>query len=740
MPHPPSWFTHFRQDCLGGAVSASVAIPLALGYGMFAFIALGEAFFAVGVMAGLVSAMVVGFTTVLLGDRSRAIYAPRIVTTFFIGALLRGLIASQAALFERAGPEAIAFTLLLIILLAGAFQMLFGWIRLGSLLKHTPHPVLAGFQNAAATLLFLVQLSQFLGLPKQTPIAQLAGQLTQVQPLTLVVGLFTFVVMCYAKRLVPKIPPVITALTVGTILYYLFTVAGYAGQLGQRIGQAHFLNSGMFAVPQWLQLAQDQAFIGLLPTIVGGALGLAFIASLDALLCARILEGGNSQAIDSDRQLMRLGLGNMLAASLGGITSGLNLGPSLVNRAFGAKTAFSACVNALLVLVTVCLLLPLVAYLPRVVLSAVIMVIAIQHLDASTLPLLRRLVRGDFKDRRAMAIDGGLTVLVTLLAISIDIVTAVLVGISVAVIVFVSRLSRSVIRTTYSGLQVRSRRRRDAATESTLQGKAGSIRVMALEGAIFFGTAERLFVGVETAATAGARCIVLDLRHVTYIDITGARLLLSMFQKLTRQGVTLLLSQLTDQRSGHQVLTDVGLLAAMGPQRIFPDTDRALEHAEDLLLLEDPETIRDPFVPLERQPLFDGLTGEHLALATAAFVPRRYAGGTVVWNQGDAGQELVVIGSGSASVYLGEAAGVNTRLVTFSAGTSFGEMALLDRQPRSATVITDRDMRCFVLDEPGFNALKQAAPSVAIALLVNLSRQLSTHVRNGNRTITELVS
>lgn len=715
-----------------------MAIPLALGYGMFAFVALGERYFAVGVMAGLVSAMVVGFSVILLGDRSRAIYAPRIVTTFFIGALLRGMVLSDAPLLEAGGGDTTAVVLLLVVLLAGAMQILFGWVRLGSLLKHTPQPVLAGFQNAAAILLFLVQCSNFLGLPKQTPITQLPGQLSQLQPLTLCVGLVTFGCMWHAKRVLATVPPLITALSLGTVTYYGLVATGFADQLGPRIGDAHILLSDIWLLPRWVQLAQHAALLDFLPTLLGGALGLALIASLDALLCTRLLAGAGSRAVDSDRQLMRLGLGNMLAASVGGITSGVNLGPSLVNRAFGARTRLSVLVNASLVLLTLWFLLPLVAYLPRVVLSATIMVIAIQHLDASTVPLLRRLARGEFADRRSMAVDLGLTMLVTMLAISIDIVTAVLIGVMLAVIVSVTRLSRSVIRTDYGGDQVRSRRRRDPAAESILQARAAQIRVLVLEGAVFFGTAERLFAAMETAVTQGARCIILDLRHVTYIDSTGARLMVSMLHMLNGHDAVLLLSHLDAHGPGAATLADAGMLAALSAQRVFRDTDRALEYAEDRLLADASSTVPDAFLPLECQPLFAGLSAPDVNLACAVFHPRLYPERAVLCREGETGRELFVICSGSASVYLAGRAGGSTRLVTFAAGTSFGEMALLDAQPRSATIIADRSLRCYVLDAQGFDQLKQTSPAVAIQLLVNMNRQLANHVRQGNRTIDQL--
>jgi sulfate permease, SulP family len=155
--------TAVRSDIVAGLVSSTVAIPLAVAFGMFAFVTLGDEYFAYGAMAGLISAVIAGFVCVLLGDRSTRVYAPRITTTFFLGLLLNSLL-HRAPVID--GEPDIAATLLVffaIILLGGLLQALFGLSRLGSLIKFAPHPVMAGFQNMAAVLLFLVQLGNTLG-------------------------------------------------------------------------------------------------------------------------------------------------------------------------------------------------------------------------------------------------------------------------------------------------------------------------------------------------------------------------------------------------------------------------------------------------------------------------------------------------------------------------------------------------------------------------------------------------
>ena len=160
---PVPGVTTAHAEITAGLVSSAVAIPLAMAFGMFAFVTLGDEYFAYGAMAGLISAVVAALVCLLLGDRSTRVYAPRITTTFFLGLLLYSLLHRDATASSTADIPDTLLVFFAIILLGGLFQALFGLMRLGTLIKFTPHPVMAGFQNMAAALLFLVQIGNVLG-------------------------------------------------------------------------------------------------------------------------------------------------------------------------------------------------------------------------------------------------------------------------------------------------------------------------------------------------------------------------------------------------------------------------------------------------------------------------------------------------------------------------------------------------------------------------------------------------
>src|SRR5690242_10018633 len=127
-----------RGDVIGGLVSAAVAVPLAIGFGMFAFVALGDAYFAYGAVAGLYAALVAGVASVALGDRTTTVYAPRVTTTFLLGGLLYQLVHSDLEILRSGGHHVVILAFFAIVLLGGLIQALFGLLRLGSLLRFTP--------------------------------------------------------------------------------------------------------------------------------------------------------------------------------------------------------------------------------------------------------------------------------------------------------------------------------------------------------------------------------------------------------------------------------------------------------------------------------------------------------------------------------------------------------------------------------------------------------------------------
>jgi MFS superfamily sulfate permease-like transporter len=462
------------------------------------------------------------------------------------------------------------------------------------------------------------------------------------------------------------------------------------------------------------------------------------VASIDALLCSRLLTPPGDPREDGNWLLLRLGLANLLAAACGGITGGLNIGATSANRSFGARTPLSVLVNTAIIVAALLLPVSAIAFLPRVVLSAIIMVVAIQHLDPWTMRMLMRLPSAAPRQRRIILLELLVIILVAALSIAVNIVLAVFLGGAVAVVLFIARMSRSNIRRMYRCDAIHSRRLRPAQEMDALETLGRAILVMELDGALFFGSAERLADEVDAATRHDTRCLILDLRHVNEIDSTGAQTLAAIESAQARQNkrfavaispASEIAARLTDLRPPD--------MAAATPR--FEDVDRAIDWAEDQLLQDaDMHRSRALEVGLADVGILASLNAEELATIAASLRRKEYAEGSVIFREGEPGTELFILASGTASAHLRQTDGGTIRLATFSPGTMFGELAILDAGPRSATVIADSDLIIYTLSEAEFAGLSARMPSLAIRLLANLSRELSGRLRLANRAIHQL--
>jgi sulfate permease, SulP family len=727
-------FSQARHDIFGGLVSAAIAIPLAMGYGMFAFSSLGENYFADGALAGLAAASIIPIVCVLLGDKTTTVYAPRVTSTFFIGILIFGLVRSDAPAITAGGTPFILAIAFLVMLLGGLLQALFGVIKLGTLIKFAPQPVMAGFQNAAAALLFLVQLGNVCGFDHNISFTQVPQHLTEIKPLSLIIAAVTFATMWNAGRLLSQIPPIIVAIVVGWTLYLLCKFIGLGAYLGPLITSVSSPAIGVTSLEYFEGLVHGGAFLEFVPTIVGGAVALAIIASIDALLCAKLVTAPGEPRRNGDLLLVRLGIGNIAGACAGGITSGINIGASVSNRTFGARTRLSVLINAMALLLASTVLFRWLGQMPRVVISAVIMVVAIQHFDLWSLRLVGDLRKGPILSRHHVALDLTVVVVVAVLSIALNIVLAVFIGVAIAMALFVLRMSRSAIRRSYRCGTIHSRRARMAPDRIFLEQAGDAILVMELQGALFFGTGEKILSEVDVAMRHETSCVILDLRRLTEIDSTGASALLELKTNLARQKKRILM--VVVDRMAIERLEDCSVLSSDDETSIFPDIDRAIECAENILLNGRPQLHRDE-LPLAEVGLFAKFDSMDLAAIASHLQRASYQQSDIVFREGDPGDEVFIVTKGTASAFL-QSSNTNIRLATFAPGTVFGELTILDAGPRSATVIADADLVCFVLTISNFTALTEERPSLAMRILAAIGCELSGRLRTANRTIHQL--
>jgi len=725
-----------RRDFAGGAASAALALPLCIGFGLYAFSPLGPGYAHYGVLAGLYSALLPPLIAYLLGARSVSVFGPRNTSQVVIQSLFANMLATQLLASGDVAGAVLAY-MACVVFASGCIQVAIATMSLGSLMKYIPHPVTAGFQNGAALLLLIAQIDPLLGLDAHSLFETRAS----VQPLTVLVAVAAMAVMFSAHRVTSRLPALIVGLAAGVALYHLLAALGYGDHLGPYIGEFRFGWPESLPLLGAGELLQQMSPLRLGFGILVWSITLAIVSTLDIMMVQKVIEGVTRVRDDHDRSIMRLGVANMAGSLVGALPCSVSLVSSLASHTAGGRTFVSGAVSVVLVLASAILLPTTLALTPRVAIAALLTVTAIRLFDRWTLVLLMHVLRPHHGERRAYLLDLLIVVMVTGAMLSGQIVLAVMLGVALSTIAFAWRMSRSIVRHAYRGDVAHSRKTRDSLQNALLSRHANSIAVFELDGALFFGTAEKLVLQIESLIEDRPECVILDMRRIHDMDSTGARLLIQLNDTLAASNCSLALAGAVPGSRIEAYTRESGLAAALTRRRVFEDLDHAIEWAEDQIVAKHGKAASADAdsIPLGRFDLLAGLNGEQIDAVACYLTPVRFESGSVVFEEGSEGLGAFLITRGIASVTLHQLDRQRpVRLVTFSPGTVFGEMALLDGEPRSATVVAETALECQALSSEEFARLKEEHPRVAIQLLSNLAGESSLRLRRANRLIFEL--
>lgn len=730
--------SHFVKELSGGAMAAALTLPVGISLGIVTLEPLGSHFAPLGVTAGVYGVVMCSLFTVLFGSRAAIINVPRSVTAVFVAAMLLQATGVHRTVAGEPSPDFLYGLMFLFLVMAGAFQALIGLFRLGMLVKYMPHPVLAGFMNAVAILLALAQLPALLGMPAGSTPADLIVVPDAMRTGSLVVAAITLAALAIPQRRKLPVPPLILGLLAGTLAHHGLAAAGFGAHLGPVLGEAAALTPHLDTATTFRDVLDNPAFAQALPGVAAAAFGLALISSLDTLLLMKSFERITHERLDSQRELARLGISNTIAACLGAIPCSMGLAASQSSYNAGGRGALSVVSHAVVVLLAILFFGGLVAAVPRAVVAALMLSIAFIVIDKPTLGTIRKLLTGGVRNRARLATDVLVMLVVATIAMLVSIALAVVVGIVIAILSFLVNMSHSVVRRVTRGDAVRSRRSRGQEQMAILGRLGERIAVIELEGVIFFGTADDLLARVTECLREGATHIIVDLGRVNDVDTTGAQILIQINEIVRARGGMLLVSQAARGQPQREFLEDMGVVARLGESAFTSDIDHALERAEHALLqTEGAEFTTTAEIPLRSLHMFDRLTAEELAVLVPLLARRVFEPGQFVFREGDHGNDLYVIAQGTASVRREEGPR-STRLITFGEGTVFGEMAVLDARPRSASVQADGPLVCYVMARASFDEIVVHHPAIALKLLTSLAQELGRRLRFTNEIVDHL--
>ncbi|MEM7735283.1 MAG: SulP family inorganic anion transporter [Deinococcota bacterium] len=746
---------NLRADLAGGLAATIIGLPKNIVYGLIAFAPLGPTYASIGVTAGFFSAIFAGFMAALLGSTPSLISAPSPAAALVASSLMAQLFMPG---FSRVGAELdpASFTSIvvtvafLVMFLTGLLQVGFGFFRAGNLIKFIPYPVIGGLLNGLALTVLLDQIPDLLGLESFT------SGFANFQPLKLIIGVTTALLMWYGSRITTRVPDALLALLGGSLLYYLAVAVGLGGAVGDRLG---FVSPG---VPQnylasFFSVLRLEGMLELFPTLLSASFSTALLISTKTLLVALSLQTLTNHRTNVNRELIAQGFANMSAASVGGLAVEGSFSQSAASHRAGATSRLSGMMWGLFTLIIAYFLGTLVGLVPNIVMTGILIIVAFSLADPWSLRLLRDFFTGKIRQRGSLWGDIIVILLVTGVTLVADLVTAVTVGLVLSVLLYVFKMSKATIRRNYDAVMQHSSKQRDDQSLEALSENGAQLGVVELEGFISFASADTIVNQVEALAEAGKQYLILDLTRVNDMDITSARLVEQLNRRLANDGKELALSGVARSSQLGQFLETTGIIDSFDDDHLFEDTDVALACFEDKLLqdtlpqylfkvlADNPKWLYlsnlkksrqadmdDDEIALEDITVLQGMSEDDMAILNSFMHRERFSAGDAIFQEGDAGSAVFFIAKGLVDVSKG-----GERIGSFAAGTFFGETALLDaRSKRTATVTVTEDAVFYRLSAMDFQIIKQTAPNMTVTLLSNIGRTLTAKMRYARGVVT----
>jgi len=483
----------FRADLTAGLTVAIVALPLAMALGIASGASPDK---------GLVTAIVAGFLISALGGSRVQIGGP---TGAFVV-----VIANVIAVHGYAG-------LVLATGLAGLILVIAGYAGIGRLMRYVPIPVVTGFTAGIAVIIASSQIGDFLGLQVAAAPADIigkwqayAGAIGTISWPTFAIGAAALGLILVLRKLAPRAPGYLVAIVLASLAVSVLHLP--VETVGQRFP----------AMPTGLPAPHLPAFsAAMVREVLPSAFTIAFLAGIEALLSAVVADGMTGYRHRPGAELVGQGVANLASALFGGLPATGAIARTATNIRAGGRTPIAGIAHSLFLLAILLLAGPLVAYVPMTALGAILLIVAWGMSEVERFGTLMRMELGE---RTLLLLTFGLTVLV-------DLTVAIGVGVTLASLLFMSRMSEATdIETDDLGGE-------DAGQRDSLPN---GVEVFRIAGPMFFGVAGEMLEALTRIGTA-PRAVILRLDRVPYIDSSGVHVLETFVARARAENVRVVL-------------------------------------------------------------------------------------------------------------------------------------------------------------------------------------------------------
>ncbi len=545
-----------RHDALAALTGAVVVLPQAVAFATIA---------GLPPQYGLYAAMVPAVVAALWGSSRHLVSGPTTAISVLVFATLSPI--------AEPGSERYLGMVLTLALLAGVFQLAMGLARLGALVNFISHTVIVGFTAGAAFLIAASQIKHFLGLavPRGAEFHEVllyaAQHLGESHLWVAVVGLATLAAGLLARRFVPRLPYMIVAMLVGSLV---------AAALNRALGAAQTGIETVGALPSALpSLSMPDLSYGSLKALLFPAVVVAIIGLTEAVAIARSVALKSGQRLDADQEFIGQGLSNIAGSFLSAYPSSGSFNRSGINHAAGARTPLAAALSAPFLLAIALLAAPLAAYLPVAAMAAILFIVAWGLIDWHQ---IGQILRRHPRERIVLA--------VTWLGVLADLEKGLFAGVVVSLLFYLYRTSRPVIEERAPLRSELGNVRRKMTAADAQAPACPQLAMLRLSGSIYFGAVEHVREHLHLVDEEDPRrkWVLLLAPGVNFVDLAGAQMLAEEARRRRALGGGLLI--VGARPAVHDMLVRSEQIKAIGAERL-------IEHKGDALRTVYPELDTD---------------------------------------------------------------------------------------------------------------------------------------------------